>query len=203
MVSIEAARARLALLDPLPPAEMRRTVELLRRIVYATADAPQPPEKPHLARSRSVAPGEDAPAATLIDQYLTDLALFRDDAHTEAWRPFNLAGSTWETFTYLWRGEADTVDTLAERLVRREHPRDVYLQALDDLVTRGWVAEETGRYSLTDQGRAIREEAEQATNRVFYAAWSCLNDDELDELRGLPDRHRDSLRRMVNEPIPA
>ena len=183
--SFGSVHAALADVEPLPAGDLRRLNDLLRRLVEATLAAPEPGAKPQLLASRLTDPGAQASAAALTDQYLTDLARFRDDAHVAAWRPYGTSGITWEALTLIWRGEAYSPDTLARRLERRAQPAQVYIDAIHDLVERGWIAQHGQAYRVTDRGAAIRRQAEETTDRYFYAPWSCLGEAETDELRGL------------------
>ena len=61
-----------------------------------------------------------------IDQYLTDLNAYRNDASLSVWQPYGVSGATWEAFTCLWRGDARTLDALCDRLSFRGHPHDDY-----------------------------------------------------------------------------
>jgi DNA-binding PadR family transcriptional regulator len=190
---IAAAYAAMAGLQPLPEADLSRLADLLHRLVEASLAAPEPPDKWRLHLSRRTDPGESAPIVTRIDQYLTDLNAYRDASHLAAWQPYGVSGAAWEAFTYLWRGEADTLEDLCTALARRGHPPEVYAQALTDLVARGWLTEEDGRYRLTPAGAALRQEAEEATDRYFYAPWTCLDEGELAELSDLLTGLRDGL----------
>jgi DNA-binding PadR family transcriptional regulator len=189
--SFGAVHAALAHVEPLPAGDMRRLNELLRRLVDATLAAPEPDAKPALLASRLTDPGAHASAAALADQHLTDLVRFRDDAHVAAWRPYGTSGIAWEALTLIWRGEAYSPDTLAKRLERRSLPAHVYLDAIHDLIERGWVAQHGEVYRLTDRGASIRQQAETATDRYFYAPWACLSEVETEELSGLLERLRD------------
>ena len=115
---------------------------------------------------------------------------FRDDAHVAAWRLYGTSGIAWEALTLIWRGEAFSPDTLAKRLERRGLPAQVYLDAIHDLIERGWLAQHGEAYRVTDRGAAIRQQAETATDRYFYAPWSCLGEAEIEELSGLLERLR-------------
>ncbi len=189
---IEAAYARMAILQPMPSDELKRLADLLRRLVMSCLEAPEPPGKWCIAHSRKVDPGDNAPVLVRVDQYLSDLAAYRDDAHLAAWQPYRIDGHAWEAFTYLWRGEATTLDEIFRKLERRGYSRDEYGQALEDLIRRGWVE---GRkvYQITALGKEIRQTAEETTDRYFYAPWSCLTQAEVEDLRGLLIRLRDSL----------
>lgn len=181
----EAAYESMAPLHPLSASDLQRLAGLLLRIVEATQMAPEPPGKWSFRLSRRIDPGQAAPPLVWIDQYLSDLNAYRDDSHLAVWRPYNISGAGWEAFTYLWRGAARTLADVCEQLAFRGHAQETYAAALGDLVARGWLAADGGGYQLTDQGRMLRQEAEAATDRYFYAPWGCLNAEELTELRRL------------------
>ena len=198
--SFGAVHATLADVQPLPAGEMARLNGLLRRLVDATLEAPVPASKPALRASRLTDPGERASAAALTDQYLTDLVRFRDDAHQAAWQPYGVGGPTWETLTLIWRGEAYSPDTLAKQLERRAQPKQVYIDAIHTLVERGWIAQHGEAYRVTDRGAALRQQAEETTDRLFYSPWACLSETEIEELRGLLTQLRDRFAQANEEP---
>jgi DNA-binding MarR family transcriptional regulator len=180
-----AVHAALAGYTPLPGDELQRIAELLHRIVDASVAAPEPLEKPHLISSRLTDPTANGSAAARIDQYATDLLHYRDDVHPAAWRPLGVSGPAWEIFTLIWRGEAITLEALQQQLERRGHAPEDYSQFLEELTERGWIAETAGTYTATTQGRRLREQAEETTNRLFYAPWVCLSESEIETLREL------------------
>jgi predicted transcriptional regulator len=136
-----------------------------------------------------------------MDQYITDLARFRDDAHLAAWKPYGTSGHVWEALTLIWREEANTAEALAERLSRRTYTAEDYGQALQDLAARGWVTEEKGAYELTEEGRRVREEAEEATDRHFFVGWSALNEEELTQLEDLLTRAKAGLEAAAQDRV--
>jgi hypothetical protein len=180
-----AAYAYMATLQPVPAADLSRLSQLLWRLVAACLTAPEPSAKWHLQLSRRTDPGEAAPMVARIDQYLTDLNAYRNDASLSVWQPYGVSGATWEVFTCLWRGEVRTLDEICGRLAFRGHLRDHYAGALADLVARGWIVAAGDGYELTDVGRTVREEAEQDADRYFLAPWACLSAEELAELQTL------------------
>ena len=197
--ALQAAWRRLATLELLPPQDMQRLAGLLKRVVESSLAAPEPAEKLSLVNSRRIDPGEGAPVAARIDQYLTDLLWFRDDVHPASWRRYGVDGPAWEIFSSIWRAEADSLDSLQTRLAGRGHAPEVYTASLDSLARRGWIAEQDGTYSATEQGAALRREAEETTDRLYYAPWACLNDSETEELFGLLARLRDRLGQISSE----
>ena len=192
----QAAYKSMEPLHPLPQAGLQRLASLLRRIVEAIQAAPEPPGKWSFRLSRRIDPGGEAPSLVWIDQYLSDLNAYRTDAHLAVWRPYNITGAGWEAFTVLWRGAACTLDEVCEQLAFRGHGRETYAAALGDLVTRGWLAQDGEACRVTDEGRAVREEVEAATDRTFHAPWSCLDEQEGEELRKLLAGVRDGLAQM-------
>jgi hypothetical protein len=53
---------------------------------------------------------------------------------------------------------------------------------------------------VTDRGAALRQQAEETTDRLFYAPWSCLSEAEIEDLRGLLTRLRDRFAQVPEEP---
>jgi hypothetical protein len=198
--SFGAVHAALADVEPLPAGDMDRLNGLLRRLVDASIATPTPADKPDLHASRLTDPGARGSAAALTDQYLTDLVRFRDDAHQATWQPHGVGGPTWEALTLIWRGEAYSPDTLAKLLERRAQPAQVYIDAIHTLVERGWVAQHGEAYRITDRGAALRQEAEETTDRLFYAPWSCLSEVETEDLRELLTQLRDRFAQASEEP---
>ncbi len=190
---IQSAYECMRELQPLPHPEMEQLAALLHRLVDACLKAPPPPEKWCIQLSRRLDSGEDAHPLIRIDQYLSDLAAYRDDAHLAAWRPLECSGQAWEALTLLWREEAATLDELCANLERRGFSREEYRQALDGLIQRGWLQAAEERYILTPLGRQIRQMAEERTDAYFYAAWQCLSAEELALLRSLLIRLRENL----------
>ncbi|HET9223702.1 MAG TPA: hypothetical protein VFO07_14415 [Roseiflexaceae bacterium] len=194
--SFGAVYQALSTFEPLPAEEMRRLVDLLRRLVDASLAAPAPDDKSHLLASRKTDPGAEVSLAARIDQYLTDLNGFRDDVHVAAWQPTGLDGPTWEALTMVWRGDAGTAEALAEKLTGRGWEPATYAAALRSLAERGWLSEQAGTYSATDQGRAFRQQVEDDTDRLFYEPWSKLDDAEAQELRSLLSRLGERARAL-------
>ncbi len=193
---IEAAYAAMARLQPLPPADLDRLLALLRRLVEASLAAPEPPGKWCLRIARHFDPYGQAGPVPQLDQYLSDLAAYRDDAHLASWRPLGVTGQAWETLTHLWMGDLVTLDALCARhCARRGYSCESYAAALEGLIARGWVVAANGAYRLTDAGRRVRDEAEELTNRYFFATWTCLNEPELADLRQLLIACREGLLR--------
>ena len=188
-----AAYAFMAAPRPLPDGDLTRLSQLLHRVVEACVAAPEPPGKWHLLLSRRTDPGADAPIVARIDQFLTDLNAYRNDASLAVWQPYRVSGAAWEAFTLLWQGEAATADDLYALRAYRGHPRETYAEAVRDLIARGWLAEDENGCYLTEEGGALRQQAEAAIDAYFAAPWACLDAEEQPELGRLLVRLRDGL----------
>ena len=194
-----AAHRGLGTAATLPADEMDQLNGLLRRLVEATLEAPEPEEKWAIRYSRWTDPGKSASSAARTDQYLTDLVRYRDDAHIAAWKPYDVSGQAWEALTFVWRGEASSAAELAEKLPFRGWSEEDYAQALESLVVRGWVERTEDGYRATDEGAATRQEAEDATDRHYLTPWACLTEAETDQLYELLTRLKSKLDRSAED----
>jgi len=190
---IDVLREAMEAANPLTPAEAEQTVSLLRRLLGISLATPSPPDTLHIRRSFKLMPKTN-PALPYVEQAISCLAAYRDDAHTSAWRPSGLSGAALETLTLLWRGAADSLEELCERLAQRGHPRQVYVQALAELREREFVEGPDEGLRVTDSGRRFREEVERNTDGYFFGPWGALHDAEKSELGYLLTRLRDGLR---------
>lgn len=190
---IEEARAAMAEADPLAEADSERLSGLLARLVQASLATPPPPDTRCISLSHRLMPAA-SPPLPYIEQAISCLAAYRDDAHLAAWQPSGLRATTLEALTFLWRGEADSLDALCERLAHRGHQRQVYAQALAELRVRGFIEGPDSAPWVTEAGRTFREQVEADTDRYFFAPWACLDDAEKAELADLLTRLRDELK---------
>lgn len=113
---------------------------------------------------------------SLLGQLFDELWAFRDDAHVAAWRGLGVAGYQWETLSYVWLGIATTPAELGATLAHRGYAAADYAEGLADLARREWVAANPDGYTLTEEGRRIREQAERDTDDTFYGALLTLDD---------------------------
>jgi len=192
---MEREREHLASLTSLPRQDLDRLAALLSRVVQAALAAPPPPNKTHLLGSRRMAPLADAAPMVRIDQYLTDLYWFRDDAHVSAWREASFNSISIEVLTLLWRGEAQDVDALTAALAeRRGYTREEYAGCVQVLAECGLVDASQPALSLTEAGRALREGIEATTDEYYMFPWTVLLPVELKQLRDLLQRLTASLK---------
>lgn len=167
---LEAVYAHLCGLAPLPAADLERLAALLEHIVAASLSAPEPPRKPLLRLNHGLALRAPSHPLVRVDQALADLAAFRDDVRQAAWQPHMVSGPAWEALSVLWQGTPGTLDEVFGKLARRGWPREAYARALQELVRHDWVRGPEP-YTLTPQGRLVRERAETHTQAVFFAPW--------------------------------
>jgi predicted transcriptional regulator len=197
--SEDAFYRRLGELDVLPVEDLERMEGLLEKVVEASLEALEPASKWALTTTRRGHPSQEYPPLARIDQRLDDLGGFRDDAHLAAWQPYDVSGQAWEAFTFIWRGDASTAEELPEKLPFRGYSAEAYTEALGGLMGRGWVERTAEGYRLTEKGNGVRQDAEDATDRIFFAPWACLDVNERNQLGNLLARLRDGLRRMDEE----
>ena len=134
---------------------------------------------------------EHYPLIMQIREYLMDLFAYRDDLHLSASRQyFNDAGIVWMVLGVLWKGDAVNAVQMDEKLAFRGDDVDEYEIAIQAAMELGWVEQgnRPDAFRLTEQGKQLREQAEQDTNEYFYAPWSVLTQDETNELHELLTR---------------
>jgi len=174
-------------LTPLPAASLLRLEHLLRRIIDGSLAAPTPPGAWCLAHSRNRAPADDRPPLVKIFHYLSDFNAFRDDAHMAAFMPQEPEGYIWEAFTLIAGETANSATTLFDHLAYRGYAEEDFAHAIIRLASKGWLepAKSLGTFQPTAAGNEIKGKVETLTDSYFYAPWSLLTTDELEELSDL------------------
>ncbi len=191
---IQTAWTAMSKLSPLPQADLLRLADLLKRVDDACLAAPEPPGKWCLRIERHYDPGVKAPVMERLDQYLSDLVAYRDDARLAVRQSYGVSGQAWEASGLLWRGAATNLDDVYEKLgQRRGWSREDYGAAIQELIDRDWVAGDEVGYIVTDLGRAVREEAKESRDAYFHRPFGCLSDGETDELQDLLTRLCEAL----------
>ena len=184
---IQAGDVQLSDFASMPEQELKRLLALLKQIVLESSLAPEPPGKWAILKRFRVA-DEQYPPIMQIREYLMDLFAYRDDSHLSASRPyFNGAGIVWMVLGALEKGEAFNAEQMAEKMAFRGYDVDDYEVAVQAAQELGWVepGDRPDKFCLTEEGKKLREHAEQDTNEYFYAPWSVLTQDEVNELHGL------------------
>jgi len=197
---LQAADASIKHLQPMPIAELQKLADYGKRLVEASLAAPEPPSKSGMIRYyKYVHPGEEAQSLRLILHYVASLDQYRGASHLAAWQDHNMAGYVWSVLTSIWREEANTLDALHTEMGPSVFARDEISQALHDLMKRGWIEEKSDKYQATVEGRRIRKEAEELTDRYFFHPWACLNETEQADLLSLAIQLRDSLKDSIGK----
>lgn len=192
---IHASLAPLTPLQPVPPADLQKIVDYGRRLTEASLAAPEPPSRFGMSHYyKNMHPGPEESLMRFFIHYFGTLDKYRGNAHHATWKQYNIEGNRWEVLSYIWRGEVNTLDKLYDELKFRGITRDEYAQILQELLERGWIEETSGAYQLSVEGKRIRDEAEELTDRYFFAPWVCLNEAEQEDLLNLATQLRDGLR---------
>ncbi len=176
--------ACLRLLAPQSAETLERLAELLEPLVSACLLAPAPPRKTLLLLSHELTVGAPPDAMVRVQQSLADLAAYHDEAQLAAWQPHMVSGPAWDALSVVWRGTPGTLEAVCEKLARRGWPRETYARALQELVRCDWVAGPEP-YTLTPQGRVVRERADAQAAAYFFGPWQVLDPRACQELEHL------------------
>lgn len=181
---IQLAREAMAEADPLPPEESQRLAGYLGRLVKSCMDAPPPPQPWAIGLSYRLMP-EPQPALPFIEQAISCLGAYRDDAHLASWQNSGISATAFETLTLIWRESVKSLDEITEKLKHRGHSREVYAGALAELRDRGYIVGIRSALKITPEGQTFRQQVETLTDRYFYNPWHCLTQAEKIEMADL------------------
>jgi hypothetical protein len=141
------------------------------------------PYKPTFTFSRNFEYEDKTPNLTWVRRHLISLGAFRDDCHLSSWKHHDLPGHVWETLTFIWQGEINTAEKLAETLSGyRGYQAEDYASAIEQLAALGWVEPADDHYQATAEGRKVREASEELTNQYYARALKGLPETELTAL---------------------
>jgi len=163
-------------------------------------NAPDPPGTWCIRHVRRLDPGSRVPMVARIDQFLSELQAFRDDAHLAAWRGIESNGHAWEILSYLWVRREETSEVIFEVLKKRGHPREHSEHAVELLLRRGWITREEDLLRITTFGTEIRQTAENTTEPYFLAPFSKISAVEMEGTTTLLEElSRELLSQEVNQ----
>ena len=182
---IEHNNGLFSSIETLPAAELERLFKLLNLVVEKIKQLPCPVEKPAFELSLRFDRGVSVPLLSQIRRRMIDLLAFRDDVHIAAWTPHETEGQIWETFTFLWRKQAQNAADLAEQLVARNYDQVAYAAALEKLVRRGWLIQRGDIYFIQPKAAQLRQEVEDLTDQLYNAAFADLSPAEMAEFQSL------------------
>jgi predicted transcriptional regulator len=180
--------------------EINRINVRMKQLADATFAVAEPPPNWSVTKRRDtgIAMPVDAHPLERFQWHLYDLWSYRDDAHLATWQPHNISPFAWETFTYIWNGECDSAEKLAEVLSSREYSAEQWGAYVQELLDRQWVTVSDGKYAITEAGKAIRDAAEKLTDYYFYGAWSGVPAADIEELRSLLTALQAELQKIAN-----
>lgn len=184
---IRAGDEHLLDFGAMPESDLERLASLLKQLIAESKITGEPPEKWAIFKRFRVA-NELSPLIVQIREYLMDMYAYRDDAHLSAARPhFNEAGIVWLVLGALWKGNAGNAEQMAESMPFRGYEVEDYDIAIQAAMEIGWAepADRPEAFRLTQKGKELREEVERLTNEYFYAPWSVLVQDEMEQLYDL------------------
>jgi hypothetical protein len=116
---MEAAYAGMQAAPILSQDEMQVVANTLGRLVRVCMIHGEPISKWSLIYSRRLDGSPEEAWAAKIDQYLSDLAAYRDDAHLASWLPHHVSGHAWDVLTQLWREGSMSFEAITDRIARR------------------------------------------------------------------------------------
>jgi len=167
--------------SPLQLVKMEALKLLLAKLVQASILSPGKPGKWSILHSRRLDPGRNAAPTIAIDQYLSDLAAFRDDAHLASWSSRSISAHAWDILGLLWQDMAESTAEVVELVKKRRWTENKTLEAVNELVRKGWITDK-GKLTITEGGRIIREDSETLTNEFFFLPWDVLPEIEYKKL---------------------
>ena len=176
----------------LPLIEQMDLASRLKMLADSCLAAPDPPGTWCIRHVRRMDPGTRVPMMARIDQFLSELQAFRDDAHLAAWRGIESNGHTWDILTHLWVHREANPDSIFQALARRGNSREQSLTAVELLIKRGWIKREGVNLSITSYGAELRQNAENTTDRYYLAPFKKFPAVQMEQTIALLEKlHRD------------
>jgi hypothetical protein len=173
-----AARAYIGSLEIPPSLSLPTLAVALIERVHRSWQSPEPLIKAHQARTQRRLPVEEAPAIVQIEWAILGLWEARDDAHMAAWRAHRFSGPVFDILSRIWSKEARTLPSLISTLAESQQPADVQ-QGILELAKSGYIIARDNSLELAPQGQKIRDDIEGETDRIFFASWNQMVDDEV------------------------
>ncbi|MCP4142546.1 MAG: hypothetical protein GY755_20090 [Chloroflexi bacterium] len=189
--------AHITEISQFPAEKMAKLAALLQKLVDSCTQVEFKSGTIALDISHGGHPKVESGSLAEVDQHLDDLNAFRDDAHIAAWTPSGVNGQLWESLSFVWNGEANNAEKLAERLPFRNYTAEDYAKALDELKALGWIDVGDDGYVITDIGKKMREDAEAATNRNYFLPWASLSNVDLKILEDLLTELKESNEHLL------
>ncbi len=173
-----AARAYIASLQLSPSIPLPALAAALVERVHRAWQAPEPLIKAHQARTQRRLPVEGTPALVQVEWAILGLWEARDDAHMAAWRAYHFSGPVFDILSRVWSKEAHSLPSLVTTLEASQWPADV-AQGILQLTQSGYIKVSGNHIELTEQGQTIRNHIEAETDRIFFASWDQVANDDV------------------------
>ncbi len=190
---MQSVRSAVASIQPLTVTEMMDLASRLKDCADACMNAPEPPGTWSIRHARRQDPGPRAAVMARIEQFLTELIAYRDDAHLAAWRSYEPNGHAWDVLTLLWTEKEMYIEEINAKLKRRGHSLDHTRLAVENLIKKGWVTQDQEIVQITAFGADVRKIAEETTNRYYYLPFKSFTESEMDATIQLVDKFRRAL----------
>lgn len=191
---MDAAYQQLGQLSLLSSAKIDELKLLLAKLVQASLLSPAHVCKWGILHSRRLDPGRNVAPVITIDQYLSDLASYRDDSHLAAWSVYSIDAHAWDILGVLWLGRASSTAEILNVLSKRCWSENETRHAITTLVREGWV-NNGEKLTITEKGRQARERAEALTDEFFFSPWRVLTEAEYNRFCELMTQLNESLAR--------
>jgi ribosomal protein S19E (S16A) len=184
---ITEVRAAMVEVDPLPKTSGKKLSNVLEKLVQNCLETPPPPDTWSIRLSFKLMPEKDAPLP-FIEQAITCLAAYRDDAHLAAWQQSGLSATALEVLSLIWRDQVLSLEKIVELLSHRGHPHQVYMDAVNELSNSNLIDGLMSELRLTPDGQSLRDKIEHDTDQFFFAPWTCLSDSNRQDLDRILNR---------------
>ena len=175
---------------PLSVIDLMDLASTLKEMTDLCMRAPEPPGKWCIEHTRKLDPGQTNPTMVRIDQFISELVAYRDDAHLAAWNAYGISGHAWNILTLLWSDGTLSIETIQEKLEPRGFSVDETKEALDQLSKKGWVLSSGMEVKISPFGAEIRRIAEETTDRYYYAPFKAIPEKEIDKTIELLEKFR-------------
>ena len=172
------ARSYIGTLQISPSLSLPALAVALVERVHRAWQSPEPLIKAHQARTQRRLPVEGAPALVQIEWAILGLWEARDDAHIAAWRAYRFSGPVFDILSRIWSKEARTLPRFISTLRESQQSADIQ-QGILELAKSGYILARDDSFELTLQGQKIRDAIEGETDRIFFASWDQMADDEV------------------------
>ena len=185
--------------EPLPADDLSKLVDMSQRIIQASLDSGDEQVTWCLRHSNKRKPNNSVSDISKLIHVCSDFNAFRDDAHMSAYTEHEVDGMTWEAFSFIHSGQAQTANALFDQLAYRGWTVVEWQDALNCLADKGWIEGDRSGYQSREKGKTISQEVEQKTDARFYAPWDVLSDNEQIEYVSLLNTLNDRCLALLSE----